>query len=65
MALFETKKVVDGNGKITEERAGIFSRVKMASNNNTTCITKEDVFGLHKKETCVTTPNAIINTNKK
>ena len=65
MALFETKKIIDVNGKETVEKAGLFSRVNMDSHGNTTCITKEDVFGVHKKETCVTTPNAVVNNSGK
>lgn len=65
MALFETKKVIDANGKETVERAGPLSKVNMASQGNTTCITKEDVFGVHKKETCVTTPNTVVNNGTK
>lgn len=65
MALFETKKVIDGNGKVTEEKAGIFSKIEMQSGGNTTCIKKADVFGVTAKETCVTTPNTVINNDDK
>ncbi len=65
MALFETKKVIDANGRETVEQAGLFSKVTMNSNGNTTCLTKEDIFGIHKKETCVTTPNTVVNNGNR
>lgn len=64
MALFETKKVIDANGKETTESAGLFSTVSMNSNGNTTCLTKQDIFGIHKRETCVTTPNTVVNNGR-
>lgn len=64
MALFEKKTVIDGNGKKTVKTAGPLSKIEMTSGGNTTCITKEDIFGLHKDETCVTTPNTIVNADK-
>lgn len=67
MALFETKKVVDGNGRETVEKAGPFSKATITSQGNTTCISKGDIFGVTERETCVTTPSMTINnsnTNK-
>ena len=65
MALFEKKTIIDGNGKETSIENGIFSKVKMESNDNITCLTKQDIFGLTEDKTCITTSNTntIINNN--
>lgn len=63
MAIWETKRVVDANGKTTEEKGGIFSRVSMSNSGSTTCVSKEDVFGLTKRDTCVPTPSTIVKNS--
>lgn len=61
MALFEKKTIIDANGKSTTRSAGPLSKVSMSSAGNVTCIEKSDIFGISKNETCVTTPNTIVN----
>lgn len=62
MAIFETKKIIDANGRETVEKAGPFTSVKMEKKgDNVTCLSKRDILNISSRQTCVTTPNTVVN----